>query len=299
MAVPGHEGHQHVGAESELAALGGGAVGDDLARLDLLAFLNQILLVMSVNCDEFASMLHFHDVAVGPDPPAVQHSAGRRGQDLGAHLGGDVDAGMPAARAASEAGDHRALERPGDRDARLLEIGLRRQHQLGQHPQRPDPSPDAALGRRHHRPFPLGGGVRAAAGDAEALADPERVRVRQVIGVHHRGAVHAIAGRDEAHRFAVPHPMRAGRVAVARGGLAGAGDLGGHAASATGALAGGVRGRAGAGGGLGLSIGDEGGHERDGSQEDGHDQRAADPVSEPRGTNSHGSNSAYRMENEA
>ena len=36
-AVPGHEGRQHVSAQRQLAVVGGGAVGDDLALLDLVA----------------------------------------------------------------------------------------------------------------------------------------------------------------------------------------------------------------------------------------------------------------------
>ena len=43
--VPRHERHQHVAAERELAALGGRAVGDDLAGLHLLAELHQRPLV--------------------------------------------------------------------------------------------------------------------------------------------------------------------------------------------------------------------------------------------------------------
>ena len=45
VAFPGHEGHQHVAAESELAALAGGAVGEDVAGLDLLALADQRALV--------------------------------------------------------------------------------------------------------------------------------------------------------------------------------------------------------------------------------------------------------------
>ena len=36
-AVPGHEGDQHVAAQGQLAVVGGGAVGDDVALLDLAA----------------------------------------------------------------------------------------------------------------------------------------------------------------------------------------------------------------------------------------------------------------------
>ncbi len=39
--VPGHERHEHVAAERQLAAVGGGAVGDDLARGHPLAELHQ------------------------------------------------------------------------------------------------------------------------------------------------------------------------------------------------------------------------------------------------------------------
>src|SRR5262249_51837184 len=57
VAVPGHEGDEHVAAESQLAGLRGGAVRDDLALLDLLADLDHRLLVEAgtlVQADEFA-----------------------------------------------------------------------------------------------------------------------------------------------------------------------------------------------------------------------------------------------------
>src|SRR5262245_12761455 len=45
VAVPRHEGDEHVAAERELAELGRGAVGDDVALLDLIAHLHQRTLV--------------------------------------------------------------------------------------------------------------------------------------------------------------------------------------------------------------------------------------------------------------
>ena len=57
VAVPGHERDQHVAAQRQLAVVRGGAVGDDLALLDLLADLDDRLLVQAgplVQADELA-----------------------------------------------------------------------------------------------------------------------------------------------------------------------------------------------------------------------------------------------------
>ena len=46
-AVPGHEAHEHVAAEGQLALVGGGTVGEHLALLDLLAELHDRLLILA------------------------------------------------------------------------------------------------------------------------------------------------------------------------------------------------------------------------------------------------------------
>ena len=48
VAVPRHEGDQHVAAQGQFAALGAGAVGDDLALLDRLALLDDDFWLMQV-----------------------------------------------------------------------------------------------------------------------------------------------------------------------------------------------------------------------------------------------------------
>ena len=61
VAVPGHEGHQHVAAQGQFAVAGGGAVGDDLALLHLLAQLDDRLLVQAgplVEAHELAQRVH-------------------------------------------------------------------------------------------------------------------------------------------------------------------------------------------------------------------------------------------------
>ncbi len=45
VALPRHEGHEQVLAEGQLAVVGGGAVGEDVALLDLVALADQRLLV--------------------------------------------------------------------------------------------------------------------------------------------------------------------------------------------------------------------------------------------------------------
>ena len=60
VAVPGHERDQDVAAQGQLALVGGGAVGEDLALLDLLADLDDRLLVQAgplVQADELAQLV--------------------------------------------------------------------------------------------------------------------------------------------------------------------------------------------------------------------------------------------------
>ena len=60
VAVPGHERDQHVAAQGQLALVGRGAVGEDLALLDLLADLDDRLLVQAgplVQADELAELV--------------------------------------------------------------------------------------------------------------------------------------------------------------------------------------------------------------------------------------------------
>ncbi len=60
VAVPGHEGDEHVLAERQLALVGRGAVGDDLARLDLVALVDDRGLVQAgplVQADELAERI--------------------------------------------------------------------------------------------------------------------------------------------------------------------------------------------------------------------------------------------------
>ena len=69
--VPGHEGHQHVAAQGQFALAGGRAVGEDLAFLDLVADVDDRLLVLAgplVQADELAQIVF---VAADFDPPGV------------------------------------------------------------------------------------------------------------------------------------------------------------------------------------------------------------------------------------
>ena len=59
-AVPGHEGRQHVAAQGQFALVGGGAVGDHLALLDLVAHVDDRLLVLAgplVEAHELAQLV--------------------------------------------------------------------------------------------------------------------------------------------------------------------------------------------------------------------------------------------------
>src|SRR5207302_3137905 len=61
VALPGHEGHQQVLAQGQLSVVGGGAVGQDLAALDLLALVDQGLLVYAgvlVGAAELGQAVH-------------------------------------------------------------------------------------------------------------------------------------------------------------------------------------------------------------------------------------------------
>ena len=67
-AVERHEADEHVAAQGQLALEGGGAVGDDLALFDLVAELDDRLLVQAgplVEADELAQLV---DVAADLDP---------------------------------------------------------------------------------------------------------------------------------------------------------------------------------------------------------------------------------------
>ena len=69
VAVPGHEGDQDVAAQGQLALVGRGAVGQDVALLDLLADLDDRLLVQAgplVQADVLAQLV---DVVVVDDHP--------------------------------------------------------------------------------------------------------------------------------------------------------------------------------------------------------------------------------------
>ena len=69
--VPGHEADQHVAAQGQFASKRGGAVGDHFALFDLLAQLDDRLLVLAgplVEADEFA---HVVRVAADLDPIGV------------------------------------------------------------------------------------------------------------------------------------------------------------------------------------------------------------------------------------
>src|SRR5260370_5895054 len=84
--VPGHEGHQHVAAESKFAAFRAGAVGKNLALFHTVAHANERLLadtrvlVRTLELDELVDVrahfaaedarvigLHAHDDALGVD----------------------------------------------------------------------------------------------------------------------------------------------------------------------------------------------------------------------------------------
>ena len=69
VAVPGHERDQDVAAQGQLALVGRGAVGQDVALLDLLADLDDRLLVQAgplVQADVLAELV---DVVVVDDDP--------------------------------------------------------------------------------------------------------------------------------------------------------------------------------------------------------------------------------------
>ena len=95
VAVPGHESHEDVAAQRHLALVGRGAVGDDVAGLDLLAVLHDRLLVEAgviVRAHELAQLVHV-DVVLRVGLEGAGHLAVLCDDDtLGIH-GGD-DAGL-------------------------------------------------------------------------------------------------------------------------------------------------------------------------------------------------------------
>ena len=70
-AVPGHEGGQHVAAQGQFAVVGGGAVGDDLALLDLVADADQRLLVLAGPLVEAHELAELVDVGADFDVVGV------------------------------------------------------------------------------------------------------------------------------------------------------------------------------------------------------------------------------------
>ena len=70
-AVPGHEGPQHVAAQGQLAVVGGGAVGDDLPLLHLVAQGDDRLLVLAGPLVQAHELPQGVNVAVDLDPPGV------------------------------------------------------------------------------------------------------------------------------------------------------------------------------------------------------------------------------------
>ncbi|CAB4766826.1 unannotated protein [freshwater metagenome] len=107
VTLPRHEGHEQVLAERELALIGGGTVGEDLALLDLVALdharllVNAGVLVRTLELEELVDLLAELLVLNGDDPPVelgddpvvfgddhVGRVARGAGLDAGAHIGG-------------------------------------------------------------------------------------------------------------------------------------------------------------------------------------------------------------------
>ena len=83
VAFPRHERDEHVAAQGQLALVGGGAVGDHLALFDLVADLDDRLLVLAgplVEADELPQLVHF-----GADLDAVGVDVRDRALVAGAH----------------------------------------------------------------------------------------------------------------------------------------------------------------------------------------------------------------------
>ena len=115
VAVPGHEGDQDVAAQGELALVGRGTVGQDLALLDLLAHLDDRLLVQAGPLVQADVLPQLVDVVVVDDHP------------------GRVDVGDRAVLRRLD--DHARVDRhgplqPGGDDRRL---GHQQRHRLALH----------------------------------------------------------------------------------------------------------------------------------------------------------------------
>ena len=91
-AVPGHEGRQDVSAQGELAVARGGAVGDHLALLDLVAHLHDRLLVLAGSLVEAHELAELVDVAADFDVFGVDlgHHALALGADQHARVQGGL-----------------------------------------------------------------------------------------------------------------------------------------------------------------------------------------------------------------
>ena len=88
VALPAHEGHEQVAAERQLAVRGGGAVGQDVAGLDLVAHVHHRLLVDEgalVGALELEQLVGVDVAVVGLDQDAVggdaPHLAGLPGHE--------------------------------------------------------------------------------------------------------------------------------------------------------------------------------------------------------------------------
>ena len=115
-AVPGHERHEEVLAEGELAALRGGAVREELARHDLVADLDHRAVVLGRALVHAAELLLVVLVVADDDHPAVHVLDGARalGEDGHVRVGGH---GLLHARA-----DDRHL---GDEERHRLALHVR------------------------------------------------------------------------------------------------------------------------------------------------------------------------------
>ncbi len=125
VAVPRHEGDQHVAAERELAEIGRGTVGDDVALLDLVADLHQRALVDAGVLVRALELLQPVDVDAGFRriglAGGAHHDAG--GVDLVDHPGA-----ARRDRGARIAGDH-ALHAGADE----RRLGTHQRHRLALH----------------------------------------------------------------------------------------------------------------------------------------------------------------------
>ncbi len=103
MAVPGHERHQDVAAQRELATFGRRAVSDDLSGADLLAQLNQGPLVDGGVLIGAPELLHpIAVVLMQPRQWSLPHPG-----SVGARVDDDLVGGYPGDRAGPPGDDHR------------------------------------------------------------------------------------------------------------------------------------------------------------------------------------------------